>query len=69
MGVRGGAAKLNHTVFNSMTQETVFPFPVFDARLAHVALVFICAPLCKFVEAVSGSTVGAVEAIINCRLM
>lgn len=62
--MRGGAAKLNHTVFNSMIQETVFPFPVLETRLAHVALLFICAPLCKFVDGVSVSAAGVVEAVI-----
>lgn len=62
--MRGGAAKLNHTVFNSMTQETVFPFAAFEARLAHVALVFICAPFGTFVDAVSGSVAAVVEAVI-----
>lgn len=60
--MRGGAAKLNHTVFSSITHDTVLPFATFDVRLVHVALMFICVPVGGFAGFVSASAVVVVGA-------
>ena len=63
IGVLGGAAKLNHTVFNSITHDTVLPFDTLVTRLAQVALEFIGAEFGGLLIIVSFSVVAVVGAL------
>lgn len=65
IGVRGGAAKLNHTVFSSIIQDTVLPFVIFGTRAIEPAF----GAFGGLVGFASASAVPAVDAAIQCIFM